>query len=173
MQQARRHDDDLEPSGINPAWIREGSPQARASKWGSSADGLVGTYVWSCTAGTFDWHFGDDEIVHVVEGSVTVTSPEGVTSTLTAGDSAFFPAGTVWLWHVPSYVRKHAVLVKPLPGPVRNGLAAARKAKQGATKVGVRGRGGMVGVAAAGTAVTGAATWALVDGSSLAGALGF
>lgn len=134
MQHARRHDDDLTDSPIEPSWIREGHPVAKVSQWGSSADGITGTYVWSCTAGTFDWHFSSDEIVHVVEGSVTVTSPEGVTTTLGVGDSGFFPAGTVWLWHVPDYVRKHATLVTPLPAPARHALQAARSVKHRVTR---------------------------------------
>lgn len=140
MQQARRRDDELEDSPINPDWIHEGNPVAKATKWGASVDGMVGTYVWSCTAGTFDWHFGDDEIVHIVEGAVVVTSPEGVTTTLEVGDSGFFPAGTVWLWHVPTYVRKHAVLCKPLPGPLRGSLSVARAMKQRAEKVAMHAR---------------------------------
>lgn len=129
MQHALRSDSELDDSPIDPDWIVAGEPVAKASKWGSSVDGVTGTYVWSCTAGEFDWHFGVDEIIHVVEGEVVVTSPDGVTVTLGVGDSGFFPAGTVWRWRVPVYVRKHATLVTPMPVPVRAALRLARKGK--------------------------------------------
>ncbi|WP_409484034.1 cupin domain-containing protein [Arsenicicoccus dermatophilus] len=130
MHHARRHHDALLPSPIDPSWVVAGDPVAHATRWGGSPDGRLTTFVWSCTAGTFDWRFGCDEIIHVVEGSVTVTSPEGVTTTLGVGDSGYFPAGTVWRWQVPTYVRKHATLVAPVPGVVTWCLGLARRAKQ-------------------------------------------
>lgn len=129
MQHALRSDSELDDSPINPDWIIAGEPVAKCSQWGSSGDGSTGTYVWSCTAGEFDWHFEVDEIIHVVEGEVVVTSPDGITVTLGVGDSGFFPAGTVWRWRVPVYVRKHATLVTPMPVPVRAALRLARKGK--------------------------------------------
>ena len=65
----------LEPAPINPAWIREGQPVARATQIASSADGTSSTAVWDCTAGSFDWQFGCDETVHILEGEVIVTEP--------------------------------------------------------------------------------------------------
>lgn len=75
--------------------------------------------VWSCTAGTFRWQFTCDELVHIIEGSVQVTMPSGEQVTLGPNDSALFPAGEWTTWHVPEYVRKHAILRSPLPRPVR------------------------------------------------------
>ncbi|WP_129976546.1 cupin domain-containing protein [Rhodococcus sp. Q1] len=110
----RLDDVELRDDPINPAWIHEGAPVARSGQWATSADRTTTTHVWDCTAGRFDWHFGVDEIVHIVEGSVIVSSADSEPRTLRAGDAALFRAGTTALWEVPEYVRKHAVLRRHL-----------------------------------------------------------
>lgn len=108
-------DVELADDPINPDWIREGTPAARCGQWSTSTDRTTTTHVWDCTAGRFDWHFAVDEIVHIVEGEVTVSSADTQPRTLRAGDAALFRAGTVSLWEVPVYVRKHAILRRDLP----------------------------------------------------------
>ncbi len=46
------------------------------------------------------------------------------------GDAALFRAGTWATWYVPKYVRKHAILRRELPGPIRRQLAYGRRAKR-------------------------------------------
>lgn len=105
----------LEPAPINPAWIREGQPVARATQIASSADGTSFTAVWDCTDGSFDWQFSCDETVHILEGEVIVTEPGQAPRTLRVGDVALFPAGMTARWQVPVYVRKLAFCRQPFP----------------------------------------------------------
>lgn len=110
---------ELSSSPINPDWIIEGAPLARSGNWATSSDGTVTMAVWSCTAGTFRWQFTCDELIHIIEGSVEVKMSNGDQLLLGPNDSALFPAGEWTTWHVPEYVRKHAILRSPVPRPVR------------------------------------------------------
>jgi uncharacterized cupin superfamily protein len=59
-----------------------------------------------------------DETVHIVEGSVTVQVDGEVPVTLGVGDAAYWRAGQWSTWTIDDYVRKHAVLRVPVPGPM-------------------------------------------------------
>ena len=111
----------LDPAPIDPGWIVEGAPQARARELARSADKTEVVVAWSCTAGRFNWHYTVDETVHVILGEAFVTDEHGVEHRLGPGDMAFFPAGSRSLWRVPSAVRKLAVCRQALPMPL--GLA--------------------------------------------------
>ena len=78
-----------------------------------SADKLVSSGLWECTAGRFNWTFEWDEFVHVLEGEVTISEDGGDTYTLRAGDFAHFPIGLKTEWHVPKYVKKVFTLRTP------------------------------------------------------------
>jgi uncharacterized protein len=121
---------------INPAWILEGNPVARNNLIAESADKMASTLMWDCTAGRFNWYYGCDETICVVEGSVTVRDHFGVTRTLVAGDSAFFPTGSSAEWTVENYVRKIAIMRQPMPGAV---LKAKRFYQQVKRLMGARG----------------------------------
>ena len=110
-------DVELRPDPIDPEWIHDGSPVARSGQWSTGSDLTTTTHVWDCTAGRFTWHFAADEIVHIVEGSVIVSSDDADPRILRAGDAALFRAGTSALWEVPEYVRKHAILHRVMPAP--------------------------------------------------------
>jgi uncharacterized cupin superfamily protein len=118
---------ELHSAPIDPAWILEGTPVARNRLIAPSTDRFGWTMLWDCTAGKFHWHYAIDETVHVIDGSVTVTSANGSVMTLKAGDIAFFPAGTVAHWHVENYVRKVAYCQKPVPLIVGLPLRLLRK----------------------------------------------
>ncbi len=105
----------LKSSPINPAWILEGQPAARNALLSTSDDTTACTILWDCTAGKFNWHYDFDETVHIVEGSVTVSSDSTPPKRLVAGDVAFFPVGTKAHWHVETYVRKVAFCRRVLP----------------------------------------------------------
>jgi uncharacterized cupin superfamily protein len=114
-------DIELRPSPINPAWILEGEPVARKAILSSSQDTIAFTVRWDCTAGKFSWIYDLDETVHILEGSVIVSSENTPPKRLEAGDVAFFPAGTKAQWHVETYVRKVAFcrfVVLPKPAQV-------------------------------------------------------
>ena len=107
----------MHPAPINPDWVIDGSPVARAGQIVQSSDGTAASAVWDCTAGTFNWHFGIDETVHILDGEVEVSMADGRPRVLRAGDVALFRAGTTAVWHVPAYVRKIAFCRHPLPRP--------------------------------------------------------
>ncbi|MCP8897235.1 DUF861 domain-containing protein [Shinella daejeonensis] len=121
---------ELEAAPINPAWILEGAPRARASSHSSAADDQAMTAVWDCTAGAFRWYFDWDETVAIVEGEVHVTSEDGGQRTLSAGDLAYFPAGTWAVWRVDSYVRKIAFCRRQIPAPVTLALKMGDKVRR-------------------------------------------
>jgi uncharacterized cupin superfamily protein len=103
---------------INPEWITKGEPQARTAEHSRSHDDAALTAIWDCTAGEFRWFFGWDETVMILEGEVHIVAEDGAERTLSAGDVAFFAAGTWAHWRVDTYVRKVAFLRKPFPKPV-------------------------------------------------------
>ncbi len=102
---------------IEPGWVIEGIPHARAKELARSADGTAVMVAWSCTAGRFHWHYGVDETMQVISGEVFITDHNGVEHRLGPGDMAFFPAGSRSVWHVPRAVRKLAVCRHSLPKP--------------------------------------------------------
>ncbi len=112
MQSAARPDA-LASQPINPDWVREGKPEARATLLTQTNKARAG--VWECTAGKFDWTFDVDETVFILEGEVHVES-EGKTQVLAAGSTAFFPCGLTTRWFVPKYVKKF--FTHHLPGRV-------------------------------------------------------
>jgi uncharacterized cupin superfamily protein len=70
-------DIELGPNPVNPDWIIEGKPQARAKRLAESADGTSSVMAWSCTPGRFEWHYAVDETVHIISGEVFVTDDNG------------------------------------------------------------------------------------------------
>lgn len=86
-------------------WVIAGQPMATATVLTESADKRYRSGIWECTAGTFEWHFALDEIVHILEGEVFIDH-EQTKLHLRAGDVAHFPAGTSTRWHIPTRVRK-------------------------------------------------------------------
>lgn len=121
---------ELDPAPIRPEWILEGRPVARCRHWSDSSDGTTSAMVWDCTAGRFRWYFGGDEIVHIIEGEVIVSGEDAPERRLGPGDAALFRAGTWSTWHVPSYVRKHAICRDSLPVAITLPLRATRRAGQ-------------------------------------------
>lgn len=108
----------LKPAPIEPSWIIRGTPVARAADHSRSTDEASVTAVWDCTAGEFRWYFGWDETVVIQEGEVQVTSEDGTSRMLKAGDIAYFRGGTWATWRIDDYVRKIAFLRKPFPEPL-------------------------------------------------------
>ena len=118
---------ELAPNPINPAWIIEGNPQARAKRLAESADGTSSVMAWSCTPGCFEWHYAVDETVHIISGEVLVTDENGKIHRLGPGDMAFFPAGSHSVWQVTQEVRKVAVCRQSMPWPFGFALRAWNK----------------------------------------------
>jgi uncharacterized protein len=120
----------LNPDPIDPAWVLEGNPVARAGLWSRSLDSTSSSWVWDCTAGKFNWYFRTDETIYVIDGEVIVRTEGQAPRTLRAGHVALFYAGTWAEWTVPVYVRKHAVLRAPISKPVLLALKVGRRLKR-------------------------------------------
>lgn len=132
---ARTGDLTLQDAPINPDWILEGAPRARALLLAQGADRRANMSVWDCTAGRFHWYFGCDEAVHIVEGSVKVTDASGDCRLLEAGDAAWFPAYSWFTWEVEDHVRKVAFCHDAVPLPARFPLRVLTRLTQVATRL--------------------------------------
>ena len=101
----------FQPSPINPDWIIEGNPIARALTLGIAPDQRFSCAVWECQAGRFKWVFGLDEIIHILEGEVIIeeAGTQKIIHTLRPGDTALLPAGLTAYWTVPKYLKKFAI----------------------------------------------------------------
>ena len=96
---------ELEDQPINPEWIDEGAPRARAHCPIQSEDGTILCGEWDCTAGRFRWTYFADEIVRILEGGALIEI-DGKFRQIGPGDTVFFPLGQTVRWDVPKYVRK-------------------------------------------------------------------
>ena len=115
---------ELDPAPFPQEWIIDGAPKARAKEIARSADAIIKVVVWSCTPGKFRWEYNIDETVQIVSGEVVITDHRGKERRLSAGDSAFFPAGSTSVWRVVEEVRKVAVCRTTMPKVVGLGLRA-------------------------------------------------
>ena len=116
---------DLTPLPIEPAWIKAGAPFARAITLSQSPDSLLTAGLWDCTAGTFTWIFGMDEIVHILEGEVRVREGN-ITHHLVPGSVAYFPRGVETVWEVHHYVKKSFIHRAPPPSLLRQAVSALK-----------------------------------------------
>jgi uncharacterized cupin superfamily protein len=97
------------------AWVIDGPPQARATAIAKSQDGAMTVIAWSCTRGCFRRHHQVDEMAHILSGEAVITDPRRAERRLSAGDTAFFPAGSTSLWQVRKEIRKIAVCRLAMP----------------------------------------------------------
>ena len=98
----------LFPSPINPAWVIEGNPRARSCMLSRSTDEGGWTAVWECTEGKFNWHYGLDETILILEGSIILESDALPRTRYGVGDVILFRKGAHARWHVENYVKKFA-----------------------------------------------------------------
>jgi uncharacterized protein len=132
---------ELNLSPISPDWILSGTPEARNKLLAKSHDGTSSIMVWECTAGRFNWHYGEDETVVVIAGEVFITTENGEERRLGQGDMGFFPAGSSCTWRVADRIKKVAILRKDLPLPFGFGVRAWHKLLR---IVGLRGRSSLM-----------------------------
>jgi uncharacterized cupin superfamily protein len=116
---------------IPPSWIISGTPHARAGAIAHSPDGWASSVVWECTAGSFNWQFGWEETVVILEGSVRVVAQTGEEKILKAGDAAYFAQGTSSVWHIDSYLKKVAFTRSRVPAYVRKPLSKLQSIRGG------------------------------------------
>lgn len=103
----------MRPQTVSPDWIKSGSPVFHAGQYAESPDKRASSGIWSCEGtSTFEWQFGSDESVLVLEGRVEIDYL-GQHFVLESGSTALFYAGTRATWHVPHYVRKTYMIHYP------------------------------------------------------------
>lgn len=103
----------LELITIDPSWIKSGTPIFKLAQTTHIPSASVTTGLWSCDGPThFEWTFGADETVHILEGEVDIEYL-GKKMSLQAGETAFFHANTKASWHVPKHVLKSYTLHEP------------------------------------------------------------
>lgn len=98
----------LSPEPIEPSWIIEGNPQARSCLVSKSADRSAWTIVWECTKGRFNWYYGLDETIVILEGAIILESDNLPPMRYGAGSVILFRKGAHARWYVEDYVKKLA-----------------------------------------------------------------
>jgi uncharacterized protein len=134
---------DLHPAPIDPSWVIDGNPQARARQLYKSLDRQVWTVVWECTEGRFNWHYGCDETILILEGSIVLESDSLPPTRYGVGDSILFRRGAHVRWHVEGYVKKLAVCHRVLPSPLTfivRSLGALKRALTSGNRASVSGQ---------------------------------
>lgn len=63
--------------------------------------------VWQKEVSRFDWYYDETEECYLLDGRVTVETPEGDKVSFAAGDFVTFPAGLRCTWEISEPVRKH------------------------------------------------------------------
>jgi uncharacterized cupin superfamily protein len=114
-------DEDVVSAPIDPTWILDGTPEARARRLTLVDDSGLSATLWESNAGRFEWHYGSDEMVHILDGEVEITPPDGPMFTARPGDVFFVPAGLVLRWHVRDHVKK--IVINPVRIPLLRRLA--------------------------------------------------
>ncbi len=104
---------DLKAFEVPASWIKSGQPRFSVTEVAHSADGRQIVGLWQCDGPTtFEWQFGLDETVHLLEGEVQVEYL-GNSFTLLPGQTATFHAGTRAVWRIPKTARKVFSLEHP------------------------------------------------------------
>ena len=72
-----------------------------------NSDGTLLSGVWEASPGLSRWEFTDHgEVIHVLDGRMTVSPDDGAPITLAAGDAAIFPIGWTGMWEIHERIRK-------------------------------------------------------------------
>ena len=76
-----------------------------------NADGTLLSGIWEASEGVSRWEFTDHgEVIHVLDGRMTVRQDEGDEVTLGPGDAAIFPIGWTGTWEIHERIRKLFVI---------------------------------------------------------------
>src|SRR5690554_4864344 len=99
----------LTPETGAPAKDRvvKGNPTNRSWNLYSSADGKFFSGIWESEPGAWRIHYTEHEFCHIIEGVSRLTSDEGTSRTVKAGDAFVIPAGFTGVWEVVERTRKH------------------------------------------------------------------
>jgi len=112
---ASRPKDPMPEMSVAPEEILEGIGDARGVFTAESADEECSAGFWSCEPGRYEFYFGYDEFIYLVEGELTVIEchPGGRTFAMKPGDTAHFPQGITTVWHITKKMTKYFVARAP------------------------------------------------------------
>ena len=123
---------DLDQLGaIPPAWVLSGNPETRSKILGRTHDWTSNIVVWECGAGSYTWHYNQDEVIIVISGEGFMTNGKGEERRFGPGDVGFFPAGTTCTWHHQDHFRKVAVLKESIWAPTGFWIEGMEQASPG------------------------------------------
>jgi uncharacterized cupin superfamily protein len=104
----------LSPIKVDPAPILGALPVQHDRNWFTDLTGQWTVGVWDATRYERKvMPFPRHELMHLLEGSVTLTDAEGNGQTFRAGDTFFVPMGTLCGWRSAEYVRKIYCIFQP------------------------------------------------------------
>lgn len=103
----------LEPEAMEGADILSGTPNARFGNFFTvPVNGELGVGMWA--SDPYEEHFDGypaDEVMIVIEGSVTWISDAGAETRVEAGEAAFIPKGWKGRWKQTEPIRKFTIMV--------------------------------------------------------------
>jgi len=100
-------------SPLPPSAIRAGNPRGRGADLMQSDDRKLTCGIWTYEPGEFEWVFGGDEFLMVLEGEVTIRQDPGESHALRAGDIIFFPRGARTHWKITRPLKEYFVIRTP------------------------------------------------------------
>ncbi len=103
---------ELQPAPLDPATIREGSPEVSELVLATSPDGRVVRGVWQITPGVVE-DVDEDEIFVVISGRATVEVHGGPTLELEPGVVGVLRAGDRAVWRIHETLRKVFQISEP------------------------------------------------------------
>jgi len=93
--------------------VTGGNPVFDSWKVFENDSGRIRSGIWQTSAGAWRSEMkGCTEFCHILDGMVRITDQDGKVNEFTAGDAFVMPEGHVGHWEVPTFVRKHWVIVE-------------------------------------------------------------
>lgn len=96
-----------------PGRILAGHPVNRTWNVFESPDGQFFSGIWESEPGTWRIEYTEAEFCHIMEGVSRITSDNGLSVTLRAGDAFVIPSGFRGTWEVVARTRKHYAIYLP------------------------------------------------------------
>lgn len=98
---------------VDPATVISGDPKEIGHSFFTNEAGNVSSGVWECTPSKERLDgYSCDELMVILEGSVTLTDTEGHAETFTKGDVLVVPKGFKGTWEVTETLRKYYMIVE-------------------------------------------------------------
>ena len=69
--------------------------------------GIKSWPIWECEPSKFEWYYDDKEICLITKGQAKISTHNGNTYLIKAGDLVEFPAGLNCKWEVTKSIQKH------------------------------------------------------------------